>query len=253
MIIEGELLYSFTIIKNFLTGETMKRVSVFIFLVLFVCGCSHTNELMKYDIKGKNAFYEVNITPNARVMEIEEQNTTTKDEKKKQSNFLESLASASSEVMSAEKIARIKDIVDTEDLAYSINDGLKNALEIYIEFNEVESGQEADFIVKTKLEKCKMTVAKDNVYISVNASAEIIDRATGNIVWDNWETGRVPVRQNYGNKKKAYSNTETKLLTALQLVSLSEKEINVCVADAAEEIGQKMGETFREDLTKKAE
>jgi len=45
-------------------------------------------------------------------------------------------------------------------------------------------------------------------------------------------------------KKRAESN----VLTALQLASLSKREINACVSDAAVDVGREMGETFREDL-----
>lgn len=227
----------------------MGKKFLFVVLILLVGGCAHTNELMNYDLEGKAAYYEAIVDPFAGTIEVVVQQNKKEDEKKeKTDDLLSVVAAVSSEILSADKISKIKDLVDTEDMSYYINEGLKYTLETFVDFNEVESARDADFIVETKLESCKMNVSKTSVYVSVNASAEIIDRATGKTVWDDWESESVPVRQTYHRGQKKVTGTAEKLLTAVQLASLSEKEINNCIAEAVEEIGRKMGETFRDDL-----
>ena len=120
-------------------------------------------------------------------------------------------------------------------------------LETYVDINHVSDKKAADFIVETELERCVLNVYKNSVNVTVQANTKIIDRATGSIVWENWESDTIPVgsgKRRVKVKKRAESN----VLTALQLASLSKREINACVSDAAVDVGREMGETFREDL-----
>ncbi|OGU55376.1 MAG: hypothetical protein A2V66_04175 [Ignavibacteria bacterium RBG_13_36_8] len=225
----------------------MRRLFVFLLVVLFIGGCSHTNELMKYDLEGKGAYYEVLISPKTRTIQVE-LNVPPDKKGDNITDVLETVASVSSAILSAEKISKIKDWINTEDLTYSIVSGLKDALETYADFSETDRRKEADFIVITELEECILNVNKDNVHVSIKANAKIIDRASGNIVWENWETDTVPVGYGTGTGRKVTSGAAAKVLTALQLAALSKKEINECVGEAASEVGREMGETFREDL-----
>lgn len=226
------------------------RKSSLLLIVLFVAGCSHTNELMKYDLNGQNAYFEEFVSSEARTIQIEmkEPAKTDKDKKKDEAvSIFEAVVSAGTAVLTAEKISDIQDLVDTYELTTYVADGLKNTLDTYVNLRPVDDRRSAQFIVETELERCVLYVSKDNVHVTVQANTKIIDVASGNIVWENWESDTVPVG-NSGNNVKVKKGTESKVLTALQLASLSKREVNECVGEAAEDVGREMGETFREDL-----
>ncbi|MFC2135296.1 hypothetical protein ACFLTH_11845, partial [Bacteroidota bacterium] len=60
----------------------MKKIVTLVFIVLFIGGCGHTNELMNYDLRGKNAYFEEFVSRNARTIQIEMSAPKGKDEKK---------------------------------------------------------------------------------------------------------------------------------------------------------------------------
>ena len=231
----------------------MKRLFIPLLFGLICGGCAHTNELMKYDLNGKNAYFEEFVSSQANVIQVEintsEKKKDEKDSEKKSDSesILDAVVSVGSAILTAEKISDIEESVDTYELITSVSDGFKETLETYVNINSIDNKREADFIVETELERCVLNVYKNSVNVTVQANTKIIDRATGKIVWENWESDTIPVGS--GKRKvKVKKRTESTVLTALQLASLSKREINACVSAAAVDVGREMGETFRDDL-----
>ena len=226
----------------------MKKIISLFFVVLFIGGCGHTNELMNYDLRGKNAYFEEFVARKARTIQVEMSEPKGKDEKKDDVvGILEAVVSAGSAVLSAEKIAEIKNYVNTYDLVSSVTEGFMQALETYVDIKNVDDRKLAHFIVETELERCVLYVSKNNVHVTVQANTKIIDIASGVIVWENWESDTIPL-DNIADGVNVKKRTGSRVLTALQLASLSKKEVNESVGEAAEYVGRKMGDTFREDL-----
>lgn len=229
----------------------MKKIISLFFIVLFIGGCGHTNELLNFDLRGKNAYFEEFVARNARTIQVEMNTPKSKEDEKDDKDdvvgILEAVVSASSAVLSAEKISDIKDYVNTYDLVASVTDGFMQALETYVDIKTVDDPKLSHFIVETELERCVLYVSKDNVHVTVQANTKIIDIASGVIVWENWESDTIPL-DNVTRGVKVKKGTGSRVLTALQLASLSKKEVNACVGEAAEYVGRKMGDTFREDL-----
>ena len=103
------------------------------------------------------------------------------------------------------------------------------------------------FIIETVIENCQLVTGPSGVKIRVQAFSRIIDRQSGNIVWDDSETQTVPIQRNDGYDKDN-SSTLNKVFNAVQLSSLSEKEIQNVVDESAKSAGRMMGETLREDV-----
>lgn len=226
----------------------MKKIVALAFVVLFIGGCGHTNELMNFDLRSKNAYFEEFVARKATTIQVEMSTPKDKDEKKDDVvSILEAVVSAGTAVLSAEKISEIKDYVSTYDLVASISDGFWQTLETYVDMKRVDDPKLSHFIVETELERCVLYVSKDNVHVTVQANSKIIDIASGVVVWENWESDTIPLDDVTGGVK-VKKRTGSKVLTALQLASLSKKEVNVSVGEAAEYVGRKMGNTFREDL-----
>lgn len=222
----------------------MKKFFICSLALTLLFGCAHTNELSKYEINGKKALFEEYIYPEARTIQVEVQDGKSSD------NLLEAVISIASGILSIDKVSRIRDAVDTDNIMHEVSSGLIKVLENYLGIEAVNSAKDnPDLIIKTELEKCELNVGEKNVTINLKANAEIIERKSGKVIWDNWETYSVPVTGiNDEGVTTNKSDAEMSVITAVQLASLSTKEINWAVGKASEEVGRLMGETFREDL-----
>ena len=218
-------------------------------VILNVTSCSHSNELAKYDVRGKTAFFETVVKSNARVIKINRKAAKEEEEKseKKKSVFAK-IAEVSTEIFSTEKEADIKDWVDTYEVADEVKSGLQEALETYVDIEPVEDKKDKpDFIVELNLENCEMNISETAVSLSMRFTSTMVERVSGGLVWENYEFVNEQLDGKYGDGKKK-SSTETKVLNAIILASLSEREVMDAVYFAAQEAGRKMAETFREDL-----
>lgn len=230
----------------------MKRLTLisFILLSLIWTGCSHTNELAKYNIRGMNFLYKDFVSSNAQIIKIITTDYSSEPDtgKSETEKVLSSIASIGSDIISDNAKEKLEKSVNTELLVGYISSGLENALETYLEAKTVESmDNDPQFIVETTLEECKLLVQKNGTYVNINAKSEIIDRATGRVIWDNREIRTLPINQNYTSNKET-SKVENKIFNAIKLTSLTKKELNNAVGRAAEEAGYEMGKTLREDI-----
>jgi hypothetical protein len=213
-------------------------------ILFFLSGCSHTNELAKYDIRGKGMQFNEFVESGARRITITKQENNPNQ--KEDNSILSTIASIGSDIVSEDAKARIINSVSTHGLVTYISNGLEDALVKYLDIVPVEENPE--FIAETILEVCDLVVGDNGISLRVQAKARIIERATGNVVWDNWESQTIPIKS--GAASKDDSKTLKKVFSAIQLSSLNEDEINTLLGDAADDVGYMMGETLREDVVK---
>lgn len=224
--------------------------SSLIFAALLISGCSHINELAKYDLHGQGMLFKTHTSADAAKIQIV--NSSSDQNKNQQNSLLSTIASIGSDLLSSDKEQKIVDAVKTDSMASYVSDGLKNALITYLNIMPTETiNDNPQFIVETTLESCQLRYNSDGVWIRVSAVSKIIDRATANIIWDDSETQTIPVHNNNDYEtNKSNDQTLKKVMGALQLSSLSEKEIQDIVDQAAKEAGQRMGNTLRKDIVK---
>lgn len=225
-------------------------IFVLAFSILLFWGCSHTNELGKYDVRGKSALFNTNVEPQARTIEITRTSSSDKDDKKKKKkNVIEAIAEIGTEILSANKESDIKNWVDTYEVVNHISDGLQDALETYVDIKPVTGKKrKPDFIVEMDLTNCELKVNESSVYLNMRCTSKMVERVSGDVVWENYEYVNERLSYDYSSSKKK-NRTESNVITALKLASLSEREIDQAIHYAAEEAGRKMAETFREDLS----
>lgn len=229
---------------------SFSAIFIIAFSILLIWGCSHTNELGKYDIRGKTAKFDTSVEPMARTITITRSGTTSTKDKDKKKNVLESIAELGTEIFSASKESDIKDWVDTYEVVDHVSSGLQEALESYVDIKPIDGNrQKPDFIVEMNLTDCELKINESSVYLHLRCTSKMIERVSGNIVWENYENVDERLSYDYVSGKKKKNSTESNVLTALKLASLSEREIDLAIHDAAEEAGRKMAETFREDLS----
>ncbi len=212
--------------------------------VVLFAGCSHTNELAKYNLDNKGMIFNEYTSANARRIQI----TTVETYNKKEDNsVLGAIASLGSDILNSDSKNKIIKAVNTAKLVNYVSKGLKDALVTYMNVQPVENvNDNPQFITHVTLESCSLLVGEKGVSVRVHAEAKIVDRTTGAVVWDNWETQTIPIEKNSGVKND--SKAMEQVMTALQLASLDEEEINNVVDLAAEDVGFFMAETLRKDV-----
>ena len=233
----------------------MKRNTIVLslFSIILLISCSHTNELAKYQVSGHKFIFNEYVSAKARVIEIDVKNYGgSKDEKKKgdkdTDNVLDILTSIGTEILSAEKISKLEGSVNTKEQVGYVGLAMKNAMRTYLNIEEVSSLDDSpSFVCDVLLNECKLVISKYEVAVSANVTATIIERASGEIVWENNEYGKVPIKSNY-NVKNQTSKEEEKLLNVIQLATLDEEELNRVVGAAIDRIGYLFAETLREDV-----
>ena len=223
-------------------------LSLLFLAVLVLAGCAHTNELAKYDLTGKGMLFSNHVSANARRLQFVNYTPDEKDKGKK--DLLSTIASIGSNILSETSKSKIADAVSTDSIANYVSAGLENVLITFENIKPVKSmDNNPQFVTETTIDQCQMVVGTEHVSISVQASSRIIDRNSGNIIWDDNETETVPVEENYSNDKDN-SHTLNKVLGAVQFASLSKTEIQTIVNQAAVNAGKQIGETFRKDVVK---
>lgn len=227
----------------------MKKTFLFILLPVLIAGCAHTNELARYDLNNKLALYEVLIKPDAKRIDIV--SSDNESQKNKEKSLLETIVSVGAGILSASSEEKLRNAVDTKLLADEIAEGMKKTLRTYLNVNDTKNiSDDPEFIVETILEDCALAVGKQGVNVKVKATGRILERKSGTLAWENSEIYFVPIKSsNYKDKNASYTNTVSDALNAIKLASLSEREINSIVTGAAYEVGQKMIETLREDIS----
>lgn len=228
----------------------MKKIltlSLCILPVLFLVGCGHTNELSKYDLKEQGVLFRNSVSPDAAVIEIVSESHSGKKNSK---DLISVIASVGSDILNETSISKIQKAVSTNSVADNVSAGLKDAMLTYLGIKPVESiNDNPGFIVETTVYECKLINRSTGAYVKISAESQIIDRASGKIVWDNDESDTVPVKRNKNNYRGNNDNIEN-VINAIQLSSLSEKEIQKVVNDASRSAGSLMGNALREDFIK---
>lgn len=227
----------------------MKNLFVLLITGFLIAGCSHTNELAKFNVNGSSMLYKEFVGRDAGTIQIAYPKSGTQTNKKEDKGILDAIASIGTELLNADKTSDIKEWVDTRAIAEDLSYGMENNLKEYINVKRANSiDDNPAFIVETTLERCVLNVTDNGVTLQVQSYVKILERGTGSLVWEDSESETVPINYDaYGSSNKKTS-TESKILTAVQLNSLSKKEVNACIEAAVQSVGRLMGETFREDL-----
>jgi len=239
----------------------MKYFRLSLLLVLFsfiIAGCgsgsifSRTNLLANYNINGKSMNFQNYTDGKAATLQIEDYNSNHSNN----STVFDAIASVGSKILSQSSQQKITNAVSTDSMTNYVAHGLKNALVTYLNVKPVKSfNDNPKFITETTLQSCKLLTSKNSVYVKVSAYARIIDRKTGNLIWEDWESPSVPIRKSgssnaSNNNSNSINRTVNKIFGAVQLASLDPQQIQNVVDQAAKQAGHEMGNTLRKDFVK---
>lgn len=216
---------------------------IVILMLVLLASCAHTNDLAKHNVSGSSMLYKEVVNPEAKTVKIERVSIATDGG----SSLLDVISAVGSGILTADLEDKLEKAIDTKRLLYSISDNLAEAIHTYLDVSEVESlSDKPDYICNINLEECKLNMSQYGVYIKVEATASIIKRKTGEIVWENSETKFIPLEEYYESTIEDASLES--VFNVVQLASLDAEEINQIIDDAASGVGTYMAETLREDV-----
>ncbi len=227
------------------------KILVLISIGVILASCAHTNELAKYDIAGQSILYKTKVAAEARTVAItsyNSQNYANAGKKKSTGeSILESIASIGESIISSDKQSKLQEMINPVEMVESISDGMKDALATYLDLREAESlSDNPAFICNIVLEQLQLQVAKNSTRVYVSAIGSIIDRSSGQLVWEYGESSSQPISQNYDHSKT--TKLEEDAINILSLAALDEEVINDMLAAAVEDVGESMAEQLRIDI-----
>ena len=229
----------------------MKRIKyiIIIFLPAMVLfGCTHTNELAKYSLSGKNFLFKQWVNPSLTRVSVD---INTSYESK--NPFVVILSDIGSTYSESEIKEKLQNAINADSIASSVSDGLREGLNTYYKINTVTSLEEnPQYIVETKVEKFRLGSNSYGVFATVECSVIITDRNTARIVWENYETSTNPIRDviiTLGEPMLV--RTTASVINAIRLMNMSNEEIRTAIYNAVIEAGKKQSDQLREDIANK--
>lgn len=223
----------------------MKRFFVLMLLpvALLAVGCGHTNQLAKYNINGRTAIYRATMSSDAAsglaIIESPSDNTA-----------LGVISAIGSVVVSNEGRKKLEKAVNPETVSQAVAGGIRQASMEYLGIRAVEDfSQNPDLIIETEVTDFKIVSSSAGLHVRVRGNSRIIERQSGEVVWENAESHTVPLSETYlaAIAPQAISSGVS-IFNAVKLLDLSEDEIRKVVNSAATDAGKEIGETLREDV-----
>lgn len=209
--------------------------------LLSACGPSH--QLARYDFAGKEFMFRPVVASDASRVRIDIENPTPGG------TVGAIVAGIGSDVLSGGAESKLHNAVRPIGVASAINSGVQRTVETYLSGTGVDAaGERTDFVVETVLRQCDVVSRATGVFLRVEALCMLIDRRTGEEIWDEAEavtstitftpSGAVPVPG---------VATAASVVNAVRFFAMSEKEIQDAVLAAATDVGEVIGRRLRED------
>lgn len=217
------------------------------FLLLFslLIGCSHTNELAKYQLSGQRFYSESNVSPDAAEVNVMLTHTSTGNA------ITDILVAVGEGITAAQAQEKLQRAIKPAGVATNIAQGFGEDLTKYLNVRIVNTlSDNPDLIVRTQLEDLKIQSAPSGVFMHVRAECTVIYRQTAAVIWQNTEEVDMPVRRTDAFVLDPTGGTITGIVNVVELLKMTEQEIQDLVLRAASGVGFRMGETLREDVAK---
>jgi hypothetical protein len=220
-------------------------VPVLIFVVLFFSGCSHINELVKYDLTGKKLLLKQGVNPAVSNVDVMlNYNYFNK-------NLLEVIVEEiGSGYVESELNEKLQKAINKDSISFAISSGLLEGMQTYYKTVNVSIlDSNPDFILESYFEKFRLKSDPYGVYASISTLARLIDRSTAKLIWQNEETYSLPLgftTYYYSGDKKI--TTTVGVINAARLLTMTEDEIRTSVEVVSKEVGLRQSEQLRADI-----
>lgn len=225
----------------------MKKIfAVLIIFVLFLPGCSHINELVKYDLQGKKLLLKQQVSPTVSDVDV----MLNYDFFNK--NLLEVIVEEiGSGYVESELKEKLQKAINNDSISLAISSGLLEGMQTYYKtVNVTILDSNPDFILESYFEKFRLKSDPYGVYASISTLARLIDRSTAKLIWQNEETYSLPLgftTYYYSGDKKI--TTTVGVINAARLLQMTEDEIRASVEVVSKEVGLRQSEQLRVDIS----
>lgn len=221
----------------------MKYLSLLLVSALLFTACGHTNRLAQFKVNGRSALYRTTVSVDAAaslaVIEPPSKNTA-----------VDIAATIGSVILSDQSRRKLERAINRDQLGGAVGNGMRQATADYLGIKAVgDIGENPELIIETTVTDCKLFSNSAGLWMRVSGESRMIDRATGQIVWENSETHTVPISETYlAAVAPRGIASGASIYNAVQFLSMSEEEIRKLLVGAAGEAGREIGETLREDV-----
>lgn len=208
-----------------------------------IIGCSHTNNLARYDVVGKTAIYRASTNAGAASSHVMVESPDD--------NAVAGVASAIGSVIAGEEGRhKLERAINGDSIAQAVARGIRQATGDYLRLSAVESmADNPDFIIETEVTHYSLVSTTAGMCVHVSGNSRMIDRRTGGIVWENSESHSIPLSETWlAMAGPRLVRSGLGIFNAVQLLSLSEEEIRQVVNEGAAGAGREIGEQLREDV-----
>ncbi len=222
-----------------------KLIPSSLIVALFFIGCGHVNKLAEFDIHEKGYLFKNIVDPEAADADIDISSPST-------GNLAgDIVASIGESILSSKAKAKLRNAIDTDTLVAAVSEGLEETMATYLRAKRANSLEEdPDFIVETVLEDCKLLSGSSGIHVEVSAEVSIFDQASGKLIWQYSTDEDIPLRSTWVPTPIPVAHSAIEIYNAVQLTEeLTEREIRMVVNSAAAQVGRRIGEVLREDLS----
>lgn len=227
---------------NITLVASQKILLVVLFAVVSITtGCSHTNNLARYPLRGKPAIFRT-FASGSGSSSVSINNPTN--------SWIGDIAAiAGSIALSSQAQKKLEQAINGDSLAANLAIGVRQSTIDYFELRPpVDSSETPEYLVEVELTSYSLHSNAEGVTAEVGGEARIVHISTGEVVWDNWETKVIPLWGNSSNSDKKEVDAASSGGNAIGLFNLEEEDIRRILNDGAVAVGRYLGDELRQDL-----
>ncbi len=139
----------------------------------------------------------------------------------------------------------VQNTVNTNGVAALLSEGLESSMKERFHITPMSDGEgEADFIVETRLHNVELTADPGGVFLHLEASQVLFDWRDLSEIYDQDFDEHIALRFNDGGGINPAVASVVGVISAVQLLSMDEKEIQDAVLATAREAGHVFADDF---------
>jgi hypothetical protein len=220
----------------------MKRIA-FVALVLsstLISSCHHTNNLSKYQLAQAPVQFTYRVSGDAA---------------RAGSNIATGpgvlagvIGAVGNAALSGEIAEKLDRVARPEMLATNISDRMKDVVKTYLQ--SIPTDNNASYNFETELSEYRLECSSGGVHVHAKAYCRLIERNTGKLVWDDWESESVALRSNVPGAILSGTpiGAAVGVVQCSELLDMPDSELQHALERASTEVAYEISETLREDV-----
>jgi len=209
-----------------------------------LAACGHTNQLAKYDVKGQTAMFRSFASGTAAKSEIRVENPDM-------GGGFGLLQKAVGSATDDAGYRRLQHATNGDSVAAAVSQGVRQAMVDYLTVKPVANGStESSLIVETEVTDYSLIASSSGTSVNVMAKARVIDRKSGEVIWENAENHTVKLSDTYfATVAGGAAVPGMSLANTAKLYALSEQQMREVIELGARDVGKEIGYVLGEDVT----